>query len=64
MFEVSFQAATVRRCDMYGRTVDGVLAVVTRDGVEVYRTKPSVKRINPRQEAAAWIAAQTVEARA
>jgi hypothetical protein len=58
MFEVAFQPATVTRCDYIGRTVWGVQAVVTRDGVEVFRSTARSKRIGPKLEAQAFIAAQ------
>ena len=57
--KISFEGATVTRCDYIGRTVTGICAVVRDDaGNEVFRSKPSVKRIGPRQEAEAFIAAQ------
>lgn len=59
MFQITFQSATVSRCDFIGRTVSGVCAVVIRDGVELFRSKASVKRIAPRLEAEAFIAQAT-----
>lgn len=56
--KITFESATVTNCDYIGRTVHGVCAVV-RDttGAEVFRSKPSVKRICPRMDAEAFIAA-------
>jgi len=56
MFQITFHPATVTRCDFIGRTVSGVCAVVTRDGVEVFRSAASVKRFGPKQAAQAFIA--------
>jgi hypothetical protein len=55
MFQITFQFATVSQCNYIGLTVTGIAAVVLRDGVEVFRSKPSTKRFMPRQEAEAWI---------
>ena len=56
---IAFRMATVTNCDYIGRTVTGVCAVVIDEtGAEVFRSKPSVKRIGPRQEAQAFIDAQ------
>ena len=60
MFEITFAFATVSQCDFIGRTVHGVQAVVTRDGVEVFRSSASVKRARPRAEAMAFIAQKEV----
>jgi len=55
---IAFEMATVAACDYIGRTVTGVCAVVRDDaGVVVFRSRPSVKRFLPRQEAEAFIAA-------
>lgn len=58
MLTIEYRPATVAACDYIGRTVHGVCAVVLRDGVEVFRTRASVKRIGPRLAAEAWIAGQ------
>lgn len=62
MFVISYAFDTVTRCNAIGQTVHGVCAVVTRDGVEVFRSAPSVKRIGPKLAAQAFIAAQAVGA--
>jgi hypothetical protein len=58
MLEITYEPATVSRCDFIGRTVYGICAVVLRDGIEAFRSAPSVKRIGPKLEAQAFIAAQ------
>lgn len=60
---ISFEGATVTNCDFIGRTVWGVCAVVRDNaGNEVFRSKPSVKRIGPRLEAEAFIAGRRASA--
>lgn len=54
---ITFEGTTITNCDYIGRTVWGVCAVVRDDdGREVFRSKPSTKRIGPRLEAEAFIA--------
>lgn len=57
MMTIEYRSATVTACDFIGRNVSGVAAVVLRDGVEVFRSKASVKRIGPRLAAEAFILA-------
>lgn len=56
--EITFCTATVTNCDFIGRTVSGVCAVVSKDGVELFRSKPHVKRIGGKMEALEWIKQQ------
>jgi hypothetical protein len=53
---IEFRQATVTNCDFIGRTVHGIVAVVIEDGVEVFVSKPHVKRIGCRDEVAAFLA--------
>jgi len=53
---ITFEPATVTQCDYIGRTVSGLCAVVRDDaGVELFRSKPSVKRIGPRLAAEKFV---------
>ena len=53
---IEFRPATVTNCDFIGRTVSGIVAVLIEDGVEVFVSKPHVKRIGCRIEVEAFIA--------
>lgn len=56
--QITYQAATISHCDFIGRTRSGICAVVTQDGVEVFRSSPHAKRIGCKLEVQKWLEEQ------